>query len=101
MAQAESLAGGTTVAIFSSMKILWATDFTPRAEGAGRVAGELARMTGGSIEVAHVLAPRPADLLAIAADAGLMRRASRPPPGWGRATSRPRWWRAPPTSAPT
>jgi nucleotide-binding universal stress UspA family protein len=72
MAQAESLAGGTTVAIFSSMKILWATDFTPRAEGAGRVAGELARMTGGSIEVAHVLAPRPADLLAIAADAGLM-----------------------------
>lgn len=54
------------------MKILWATDFTPRAQDAGQVAGELARLTAGSIEVVHVLAPRTTDLLALAADAGLM-----------------------------
>lgn len=54
------------------MKILWATDFTPRARGAGQIAGELARLTGGSVEVVHVLAPRTTDLLAIAADAGLL-----------------------------
>ena len=54
------------------MKILWATDFSPRAHGAGQIAGELARMTGGSVEVVHVLAPRTADLLAIAADAGVL-----------------------------
>jgi nucleotide-binding universal stress UspA family protein len=54
------------------MKILWATDFTPRAQGAGRVAGELAHMSGGSVEVVHVLLPRTTELLAIAADAGLL-----------------------------
>jgi nucleotide-binding universal stress UspA family protein len=54
------------------MKILWATDFTPRAHGAGQIAGELARITGGSVEVVHVLAPRTTDLLAIAADAGVL-----------------------------
>ncbi|HXJ21289.1 MAG TPA: universal stress protein [Polyangia bacterium] len=54
------------------MKILWATDFSPRAHGAGQIAGELARMTGGSVEVVHVLAPRTADLLAIAADVGVL-----------------------------
>jgi nucleotide-binding universal stress UspA family protein len=54
------------------MKILWATDFTPRAQGAGRVAGELARLTGGSVEVVHVLGPRATDVLALTADAGLL-----------------------------
>jgi len=54
------------------MKILWATDFTPRARGAGQVAGELARLTGGTVEAVHVLAPRTTDLLALGADAALM-----------------------------
>jgi nucleotide-binding universal stress UspA family protein len=54
------------------MKILWATDFTSRAGGAGQVAGEMARLTGGSVELVHVLAPRTTELLALAADAGLL-----------------------------
>ncbi len=54
------------------MKILWATDFSPRASGAGAVAGELARLTGGSVDVVHVLAPRTTDILALAADAALL-----------------------------
>jgi nucleotide-binding universal stress UspA family protein len=54
------------------MKILWATDFSRCATDAGRVANELARLTSGTVEVAHVLAPRTTDLLALAADAGLM-----------------------------
>jgi nucleotide-binding universal stress UspA family protein len=54
------------------MRILWATDFTPRAHGAGQIAGQLARLTGGSVEVVHVLAPRTTDLLAIAADSGVL-----------------------------
>ncbi len=54
------------------MKILWATDFSEAAQDAGQVAGELARLTGGSVEVAHVLSPRLTELLALAADAALM-----------------------------
>ncbi len=58
------------------MKILWATDFSPRANGAGAVAGELARLTGGSVEVVHVLPPRTTDILALAADAVLLDEAA-------------------------
>ena len=54
------------------MKILWATDFSPVARGAGQLAGELATLTGGSVEVAHVLAPRTTEILALAADAVLL-----------------------------
>jgi nucleotide-binding universal stress UspA family protein len=54
------------------MKILWATDFSLAAQGAGQVAGELARLTGGSVDVAHVLAPNTTDILALSADAVLM-----------------------------
>ncbi len=54
------------------MKILWATDFTPRAHGAGQIAGELARMTDGSVEVVHVIPARTTDLLAVAADTGVL-----------------------------
>src|SRR5579884_1562866 len=63
---------GTVVALPGVMKILWATDFSPRASGAGAVAGELARLTGGSVDVVHVLAPRTTDILALAADAALL-----------------------------
>ncbi len=58
------------------MKILWATDLSRRANGAGSVAGELARLTGGSVEVAHVLAPRTTDILALVADAALLDEAA-------------------------
>jgi nucleotide-binding universal stress UspA family protein len=54
------------------MKILWATDFSACARDAGRVARELAGLTGGTVEAAHVLAPRTTDVLALAADAVLM-----------------------------
>jgi len=54
------------------MKILWATDFTRRARDAGQVAGELARLTGGTVEAVHILAPRTTELLALGADAALM-----------------------------
>jgi len=53
------------------MKILCATDFSPRARAAGQVAVDLARLTSGSIELLHVVAPPPADVIALAADAGL------------------------------
>lgn len=54
------------------MKILWATDFTGRARDAGRVACELGRLTGGTVEAVHVLAPRTTDVLALGADAVLL-----------------------------
>jgi nucleotide-binding universal stress UspA family protein len=54
------------------MKILWATDFTRRAQDAGQVSGELARLTGGTVEAVHILAPRTTELLALGADAALM-----------------------------
>jgi nucleotide-binding universal stress UspA family protein len=54
------------------MKILCATDFTPRARIASNIALELARITSGSIELFHVVAPRTADMLALAADAGVL-----------------------------
>ncbi len=54
------------------MKILWATDFSRAAQDAGQAAGELARLTSGSVEVVHVLAPQTTDILALAADAVLM-----------------------------
>lgn len=55
-----------------AMKILVGIDFTDRGAGAAKVAGELARLTGGAVELVHVLPPATADLLAIAADAGLL-----------------------------
>jgi nucleotide-binding universal stress UspA family protein len=54
------------------MKILCATDFTPRARIATNVALELARITSGSVELFHVVATRTADMLALAADAGVL-----------------------------
>ena len=54
------------------MKILGAIDFNAGEQGAAKVAGELARLTGGSVELVHVQAPRTTDLLALAADAGLL-----------------------------
>jgi nucleotide-binding universal stress UspA family protein len=54
------------------MKILAAIDFTAGGQGAANVAGELARLTRGSVELVHVLPPGTTDLLAIAADAGLL-----------------------------
>jgi len=40
------------------MKILCPTDFSPRAGAAARLAVELARATGGSVELIHAVAPR-------------------------------------------
>ncbi len=54
------------------MKILAAIDFTAGGQGAAKVAGELARLTRGLVELVHVLPPGTTDLLAIAADAGLL-----------------------------
>jgi nucleotide-binding universal stress UspA family protein len=52
------------------MKIVCATDFTPRGQSATQVAVDLARRTGGWVELVHVLPVPTADLLALAADAG-------------------------------
>jgi nucleotide-binding universal stress UspA family protein len=54
------------------MKILCATDFSPRARSAANVALELARRTHGSVELVHVHTPRAADLQALAAEGGLL-----------------------------
>jgi nucleotide-binding universal stress UspA family protein len=54
------------------MKILCATDFTPRARSAARIAIELARRMAGSVELVYVVAERTADLQALAADVGAL-----------------------------
>ena len=51
------------------MKILCATDFSERARAAGRVAVDLARLTGGTVELVHVIGPRASDVLALSTDA--------------------------------
>ncbi|HVY36827.1 MAG TPA: universal stress protein [Polyangia bacterium] len=56
------------------MKILAAIDFTPRGQGAATVAAQLAQLTRGSVELVHVLPPAATDVLALAADAGLLER---------------------------
>lgn len=56
------------------MKILAAIDFTTRGEGARQVAAQLAQLTRGSVELVHVLPPAATDVLALAADAGLLER---------------------------
>lgn len=53
------------------MKILCATDFTPRGQSDTKVAVDLARRTGGWVELVHVLPTPAAEVLALAADAGL------------------------------
>ncbi len=50
------------------MKIICATDFTPRAQAAGRVALDLARLTAGSVELVHIVSERSVDLKALAVD---------------------------------
>ena len=54
------------------MKIVCATDFTPRAQSAARVAVELARRIGGSVELVRVYSPRPADVQVLTAELGLL-----------------------------
>jgi nucleotide-binding universal stress UspA family protein len=54
------------------MKILCATDFTPRARSAARLAIDLARRTAGSVELVYVIPEPTADLQALAADVGVM-----------------------------
>ena len=51
------------------MKIVCATDFTPRGQAAAQVAVDLARRTGGWVELVHVTKPGTVDILALAADA--------------------------------
>ena len=51
------------------MKIVCATDFTPRGQAAAQVAVDLARRTGGWVELVHVMKPGTVDVLALAADA--------------------------------
>src|SRR5438445_11263801 len=54
-----------------------ATDVTARAREACWGALDLARATAGSIELVHVAAPRTADMIALAADAGVLQEAVR------------------------
>jgi nucleotide-binding universal stress UspA family protein len=54
------------------MKILCATDFTPRARSAARIAIDLARRMAGSVELVYVVAERTVDLQALAADVGVL-----------------------------
>ena len=51
------------------MKIVCATDFTPRGQAAAQVSVDLARRTGGWVELVHVMKPGTVDVLALAADA--------------------------------
>jgi nucleotide-binding universal stress UspA family protein len=51
------------------MKIVCATDFTPRGQAAAQVAVDLARRTRGSVELVHVMKAVPIDILALTADA--------------------------------
>jgi nucleotide-binding universal stress UspA family protein len=53
------------------MKIICATDFSPRARSAARVAIDLARSTAGTVELVHVAASPSADLLALTVDIGV------------------------------
>src|SRR3954463_5225486 len=65
---------GTTVAletgrVEASMKIVCATDFTPRGLAAAQIAVDIARRTRGWVELVHVMKPGTVDILALAADA--------------------------------
>ena len=51
------------------MKIVCATDFTPRGQAAAQIAVDFARRTGGWVELVHVMKPGTVDILALAADA--------------------------------
>jgi nucleotide-binding universal stress UspA family protein len=53
------------------MKIICATDFTPRARSAAKVAISLAQQTTGSVELVHVVAQRSADIQALTVDVGV------------------------------
>ena len=66
-----ALPAGTAVAvpIETAMKIVCATDFTQRSQAAAQVAVDLARRTGGWVELVHVMKPGTVDILALAADA--------------------------------
>src|SRR5450432_2831506 len=54
------------------MKILCATDFSERADVAVRIAAALAKWSGGSLEVVHVVPPLQLGYAALAADALVM-----------------------------
>jgi nucleotide-binding universal stress UspA family protein len=54
------------------MKILCPTDFTPRARAATRIALGLARRTGGSVELCHVIPPHPTSVVALGTDAAVL-----------------------------
>jgi nucleotide-binding universal stress UspA family protein len=53
------------------MKIICATDFTPRARAAAKIAVDLARRTAGSVELIHVTAERTVDIQALSMDVGV------------------------------
>ena len=55
--------------IGSAMKIVCATDFTQRGQAAAQIAVDIARRTGGWVELVHVMKPGTVDILALAADA--------------------------------
>ena len=54
------------------MKIICATDFTPRARAAAKVAVDLARLTAGSVELVHIVPERSADIQALTVDVGVL-----------------------------
>ena len=51
------------------MKIVCATDFTPRGQAAAQIAVDLARRSRGWVELVHVMKPGTVDILALTADA--------------------------------
>jgi len=59
------------------MKIICATDFTPRAHAAAKVAVDLARLTAGSVELVHIVAERSADIQALTVDVRVLEHETR------------------------
>lgn len=51
------------------MKIVCATDFTPRGQAAAQIAVDIARRTQGWVELVHVMKAGTVDILALSADA--------------------------------
>ena len=61
--------GGCSSVSANAMRIVCGTDFTQRGQAAEQVAVDLARRTGGWVELVHVMKPGTVDILALTADA--------------------------------
>ena len=59
------------------MKIMCATDFTPRARAAAKVAVDLARLTAGSVELVQIVAARSSDIRVLTVDVRVLEHETR------------------------